>query len=401
MNPARTSPLPDQPEHYLPLRRRDLLESLVKDLPAETATSFRQLAELLAAHFHFEGQRLLEELKDCYAPFDPDAIGNPPTLLSEGERDARLDRFCTGFAQLLQRANFIHLDKAAIQEVTRQVSDWGLHMDVDFNLFERLDVYYRGGDKISRRTRRRWRRLLRQEMVDLPVFSRLVLLVKLRPSPRLPSDVDTSDLFIKLFKDVPKMDAEMLLPGARMVMPGLARLKMGGSFISGLIYVVYSVLKTILTAGLVLSIYALWVPLAALFGYGYRQYYGYKTTKDQFSLRLTQSLYYQMLGTNLGVVHHLLDEAEEQENREALLAWFHLSRGAAEGMTLEELDAAVETDLAAGAGIQFDFEADDALAKLKRLNLVEQDGDRYRTIPIQEALRRLDEAWDGFFRFNS
>ena len=38
---------------------------------------------------------------------------------------------------------------------------------------------------------------------------------------RLPEDADTRNVFIKLFKDVPQMDIEMLLPGGRIKMPAL------------------------------------------------------------------------------------------------------------------------------------------------------------------------------------
>ena len=101
---------------------------------------------------------------------------------------------------------------------------------------------------------------------------------------------------------------------------------MGGSFVSGLAYVAYTIIKQIITTGLALSLYFFWGPLVALAGYGYRQYYGYQTTKNAFTLQLTQSLYYQTLGTNLGVIQHLIDEAEEQEGREALLGYYHLLR---------------------------------------------------------------------------
>ncbi len=63
-------------------------------------------------------------------------------------------------------------------------------MDVDFKVFERLDVFYRG-DSVGQRSRRRWYKWFRKEAIALPIFQRLVLLVKLMPSPRLPPGVDT------------------------------------------------------------------------------------------------------------------------------------------------------------------------------------------------------------------
>lgn len=387
-------------EQYIPLRQSELVELLAGGFSPEEARKFRQVAKLLASTFHFEYHGLLDELEDAYAPFDPDAVTRPLTTLSSAERFERMNSLFEHFRALMRRANFKHLDKKAIIEATKLVSDWGLNMDVNFDLFERLDVFYRG-DTVGQRTRRKWRRLFRLENVDVAVYQRLVLMVKLKPNPRLPKEVDTDDVFLKLFKDIPKMDVEMLLPGARMVMPGLTRLKMGGSLIGGLLYLVYNVLKQILLSGIVFSIYFFWAPLLALLGYGYRQYYGYQTTRNAFALQLTQSLYYQTLGNNLGVIQHLLDEAEEQECREAVLGYYHLLRHAPpEGWTAKQIDAAVEKDLRERAGLNVDFEVNDALAKLERLRLVTLEGERYQALPPDQALIHLDEAWDNFFKFH-
>jgi len=389
-------------EQYIPIRQAEIVDLLARapGLDAAKSAKFRSLAALLSATFHFEYHRFLEDLKGDYSPFDPDSVTHSVEPLSETERQERLDRFFERFRALMERGNFLHLDKAAIIEATKAVSDWGLNMDVDFDIFERIDVYYRG-DTIGERSRRRWYRLFREESISLPLFQRLVLVVKLNHSALLPKTVDTEDVFIKLFKDIPKMDAEMLLPGARMRMPGLSRLKMGGSFVGGLVYVAYTIIKHVLTAGLALSLYFFWAPIMALAGYGYRQYYGYQTTKNAFTLQLTQSLYYQMLGTNLGVIQHLIDEAEEQEGREAILGYYHLWRhGPAEGWTEGEIDHAIEADLKKRWAVDVDFEIGDALRKLDRLRLVTRNGDRYQAVPIDQALARLDEAWDGYFQFD-
>ena len=67
-------------------------------------------------------------------------------------------------------------------------------------------------------------------------------------------------------------------------------------------------------------------------GYGYKQYAGYQITKQTYSKMLTESLYYQNLDNNAGVFHRLLDAAEEQECREAVLAYFFLWRFAGAGV---------------------------------------------------------------------
>ena len=388
-------------EHYIPVRRHDLVNLLCSDrgLDEAAAAQFRQLSELLSATFHFEYHRLLEELKNQYSPFDPDEVTKPLVSLSPAERRAKLDLLFDRFAQLMERANFKRLDKNEIIEATKGVTDWGLNLDVDFTMFDKFDVYARG-DTTGTRYRRRLLNWFRLESVQLAVYQRIVLIVKLRPSKRLPGGVDTDDVFLKIFKEIPKLDLEMLLPGSRFRMPGVARLKLGGSVFSGLALIVYNIVHQLIEAATI-GIGLFWGPLVAVFGYGYRQYYGYQSTRNTFSLRLTQSLYYQNLGNNQGVLFHLLDEAEEQESREALLAYYCLWRFAGEqGWKLKDLDDYIEMELERLAHIKVDFEIDDAMAKLERLNLVKKHGDRYAAVPIEQALERLDYAWDNYFKYN-
>lgn len=393
-------------EHYIPLRQSDLLELLCKDLGTDRGAiaSFREINKLLSATFHFEYYQLLQQLKDEYAPFNPDAVAQPLQPFSGADRTREIEKLYERFVFLMERANFKRLTMEEVIEMTQGVSDWGLNMDVDFNIFEKIEVFSRG-DTVGSRFIRRWYRFWVNEEVRLPIFKRLVVFVKMKPSKRLPPEIDTKTVFLKIFKDIPKMDLEMLLPGATMRMPGFHRLKLSTSLIGGGVWIAYSLFGRLgdffqafsfgMVSGLVMG------PLAAIFGYGYKQWYGYQNTKTVFSLRLTQSLYYQTLGTNESVLFHLLDEAEEQECREALLAYYYLWRYAGtNGWAAKDLDDYVEMDLERLANLKIDFEIDDALAKLERLKLVTKNGDRYVATPIDKALASLDQAWDNYFKYN-
>jgi hypothetical protein len=117
---------------------------------------------------------------------------------------------------------------------------------------------------------------------------------------------------------------------------------------------------------------------------------------------LTQNLYYQKLDSNAGVIMRLVDEAEEQECREAFLAYYALVTAApSEGWTREMLDDWVELFLEGEAKLRVDFEVEDALAKLERFGVLTRTGDRLRALPPQQALAKLDEAWDNFFNYSN
>ncbi len=97
------------------------------------------------------------------------------------------------------------------------------------------------------------------------------------------------------------------------------------------------------------------------------------------------------------MLYRILDEAEEQETREVLLAYFYLWRYAgAAGWTAKELDDFVELDLERALDTAVDFEIEDALGKLVRAGVVVRAGDRYAASPVEAALEKMDDTWDRY-----
>jgi hypothetical protein len=344
------------------------------------------------------------------------------TKLGFSERQAHLDVLFERFTWLLERANFCRLTEKDMQEALDSVSHHGLSLEVDFDYFERLEIFSRG-DVMQTQQYRNWKRLYKLEEAQVPTFQRLVLIFRLRPGRHRTRNFDTQDVFIKLFKDIPKPDLEMLLPGTRVKMSLRDRLKIVMPTVSGLVVSVYKALKGALLAAAA-GIYGILVVLGVTCGYGVKSFYGYLQTKQKYQLNLTESLYYQNLDNNAGVISRLLDEAEEQENREAVLAYYFLwrkldVRGSTAdelawknraqqntfpggGFTAEELDQRIEQFLSDSLGRPIDFEVDDALAKLIRMNLVRQvAGGRYVALSLDEALATLDRAWDNYFPYNA
>ncbi len=388
-------------EHYIPLRRTDLVHLLAGEpsLGAERAERFGRFCDILSATLHFEYKRLYDGLKDTYAPFDPEGTTVAVQQLPHEDRQAVLDELFRDMDELMRKANFIPLGRADLDRASLLRSEWGINMQVDFDLFEKVQIYMRG-DALGVRSRRSWRRFWKEEIVEIPVYQRLAVIIKLKKSKRFPKSIDTDDVFLKYFKDIPQADIEMLLPGARVVMPGIHRIKVGGSMVSGLALLAYNVIKELLKAA-ILPVAYFYGLLFAVLGYGWRQYAGYQNARHACNLRLTESLYFQTLANNVGVLHYLLDEAEEQDGREAILAYYFLWQVAGPaGMTIQELDIAIERYLEQKLGQPIDFEVDDAVVKLERMKLVSIQGNRYVAAPIDAALEHLDRAWDTHFAYH-
>jgi hypothetical protein len=262
-----------------------------------------------------------------------------------------------------------------------------------------LDVYARG-DVVGRRKRRRWRNLLREEEVDVPIYQRLVVVFALSPQSRLDSAIDRSAIYLKLFKNIPKIDVDMLLPGSQVRMTMMDRGKIVVPTLSGVGLTIAKIIKGALWAltGTIWGLLAFLGLVGATIGYGTRAFFGYLQTKDKYQLSLTRNLYYQNLDNNAGVFYRLLDEAEDQEVRETLLAYFLLWKEApATGWLAAELDSAAEAFLRRAISVDIDFESADAVSKLLRLGLAQQMGERLQAVPPAQALSRLDSAWDGYF----
>lgn len=397
-------------EHFVPIRVADLIGYLCAErgplenqvLTADEQQSFRQFANAVVAHVHTIYQAEIRQLKDAYAPFDPDADPKPLTPPTDQEWVTALDRLTDTFSHLLSRANYRQLSRPEMEEIMQGASDWGVDLDVAWDAFDKLEVFYRGKG-VSKRKKRKLTRPWRKEEVQVPTFGRAAVMYKLRPHERLPEDADTKSVFLKLFRNIPQVDVEMLLPGGRVVMPKFDRLKLGGSAASSVAYVGYKLsafpLSSLLGGFGTSTLLLLYTPLAMIGGYAYKTWYSFRSARSAYEHQLHQSLYHQVLDNNSGVMFRLLDEAEEQEAREILLGYFYLWRYAEpNGWTAEELDYYVELDLEKRLGVDVNFEIVDALNKLTKAGLITADGARYRAVPIGAAQEKLNAIWHQYAR---
>ncbi|MBN1912074.1 MAG: DUF3754 domain-containing protein, partial [Pirellulales bacterium] len=258
------------------------------------------------------------------------------------------------------------------------------------------------GHVVERRKRRRWRGWRADEEIEVPLYQRLVVMFRLRPHRDVPGDMDVKPVYVKLFKNIPQQDIDMLLPATRFRLSLMDRGKIILPTLSGVAIGAYKIVQ----GALLVAVAGLYGALAFLglvggtLGYGVKSFLGYLRTKERYQLSLTRSLYYQNLDNNAGVFYRVLDEAEEQEGLEAVLAYALLRRRAGgEGWTQEQLDREAEDYLQELLDRAIDFDVRDALAKLARLGCATQDATaRWHAVPLGEAIARLDQAWDDYFR---
>ncbi len=381
------------PEHFIPISKTDLLQQLVccDGLSALDRQQFLELSDVMDWRLHREFHEHLATLKSNYAAFDPDSDHGRAPAAAEPLPESAV-ALVQQFARLLEQANYIRLDRADIQGALETASDWGINLRIDFDAFEQLEVFQRG-EFVGRRLRRNWHTWYRRETVDVPTYRRLAVVFQLQSGHHLEKGLQRSGIFVKLFKNIPKADLEMVLPGTQVRMNWLDHGKILFPTLSGIGLTIWKVLQgtLMLVFSGIQGTLAFLACLGGTVGYGVKSVFGYLNTKNKYQLNVTRNLYYQNLDNNLGVLFRIMDEAEEQEFRETILAYFLLWRDAPiDGWTTEELDEAVEGCLGRLLKVQVNFEIADAIRKLQRFELaVPTPPDRWRAVGISDAIQRL------------
>ena len=172
------------------------------------------------------------------------------------------------------------------------------------------------------------------------------------------------------------------------VIPAL--LKIESVYKSGNLLHLQNIKTSLMQAGVALGVLGLYL---------FKQYKGYVNKKNNFKKMLTDSLYFKNLGNNGGVFHSLIDASEEEEMKESTLAYSFLLQNN-QSTSAEVLDQQIEAWFTQEFKCHLDFDVKDALAKLQHIGLAKEHNLQWTAIPIEDAIKRVDEIWDGIFEYN-
>jgi hypothetical protein len=398
----------DSRETFIPLRHNDLYLRLMKrfEMSPLTAASFRSLFEQLQSIFHVEHLAALVRIEDLYSPFDPDDEQIQETAFSQSELKSRMDRLFDSIANLAYAAHYQRLSRDELERMIKLSSRAGVKLQVDFDIFERLEIFARGYRLVEVK-QRRWQNFFRERTITLPEFHRLILAFRLRGGEafekrKVDKTMSSDAVYIKNFKNIPETDLEILLPGTRVKFSTLDRGIILLPTITGMAPSIYKFVRGLILVGLTATIVSTWgmfLVVAALIGYSIKSVFAYFRTRDKYEFNLTKNLYLKNLDNNVGVLYRVLNEAEEQELCETTLGYAVLWKFAGEhGLEELELDRLAEEFLLAETNIDVDFDLHDALGKLARLGLATVDAaGRWKATPIETASVVLIANWERMF----
>ncbi len=415
--------------HFIPLSiaevKRQLFDS---DLPeAAESAGLARVCELIEALYHHRLHDRLKRLKASYERLDPSAS----TLdMSQAEG------FLSLFESLLEDGNWKAVGDAELQAALEGEDVFPISLEVPFEEFVQMRLFKLGQSPVTDTPKqalihRVLRRPAETRMVD--VYDRVVMAIQFQSKEwfeengipkRYPGD-RARGLHLRLFASIPKLDLEVIFPNTKPMMKVSDKIKIIAPLIGGLVSLGMKFGPVLLGADQAgdTSLSLLGGILAALGSYMLKSYLKFRKTKEEYLIAVSQDLFFKGQANDEAVIMSILDLAESQEVKEAIIAYTFLLREADAGHDQTSLDAQIEQWLAE-RDAKVDFEVDDALGKLLELGLLTRgktnddgrlawDGEEWvdaergaigsseaiGAVPVKAALVQLDSIWDDLYAF--
>jgi Protein of unknown function (DUF3754) len=407
-------------DQFIPVRKSDILSALVEEgarKSDEERKKFRRLCDMLAAIYHCEYFQTLERLRNDYYYFSPDIT--PHAALDSASRDRCYGDLVQSLEQVLKDANFTELPHAEIGDAHRRRV--GHRVEVEAPLHDFRDVrLWRRGRHTEQCEVADWFGL-RRRTVEAEIFGDVVLMVAMKPQGEIGSlrelktlarrKIVPGSVLLKYFRNIASGDLNALFPNVRVVMSKRDKLMLGLPAIVGGIPILLKIYATVTVLFLVIGFYlgtsasvedkdiatafAALGGILALGGFVVQQWVKYQWRSLRYQSELTDNVYYRNINNNAGIFDYLIGAAEDQECKEAFLAYYFLHTAAAPP-TADELDGRIEAWLRQAFGVEIDFAVNGALGKLEGLGLLRRQQERLFVSPLDGALAQLQAVWGKF-----
>jgi len=397
-------------DYFIPFTREQITKMLLDEekLNNDEVSKFEQFCLLLKSIYHFEFHTKLERLKSSYRIFSPDVNLAPNEL--ENSNTSKIEADLTNMLrQTLIDGNFEKVSKENLNAAMEKEGIFPVSCQIDFDCFDYYEIYYQGSSTAKEEIKT-WNPFKKKE-VEFNLYDRIVFFFKVKNEEFFHSDKKNTKpgipgkIYIKFFRNIPESDLEMIFPNPKPEMKFIHKMQIFLPLLAGFgVLIQKTIIEPNFNSGSNplqegLSI-GLVVFLIVLGGYVLRTFLGYKNVVQSFLGEIAKSLYFKDKGNNQGVFNMLIDSAEEEECKEALMAYYFLLNSNKK-MTEETLDNAIEEWMEIKHKTKIDFEVDDALQKLEKMNLLSSDKNGILTVVnLDEALSHMDYIWDNYFEYN-
>lgn len=324
---------------------------------------------------------------------------------------AQPEAVLTQLRAILASANYTEVPREVLHRALGTSAVSRVRVQIDLEKFDEL-VFFRRTVHQDSAMLGRWRGWKKRDLIRFDTYDRVVMYARYRDQEQSsgqrinlddrPGTADSSHL--KLYQDVPEPDLEMLVPGIEVTMRTLDKVVLGvPAVLSGIVVAITKLGAALVLAALVVAatlglredrpeidtgaLVTLLGGGIALGGFLWRQWSKIRTRRVDYLRRLSESLYLKTLADGPQVLFALLDASQDQDLKEALLAY----RAVLDGPCCAQVAAArVEKWLDSE---QVSFQVADALARLAELGVVRQVNGTWTAVPPAQAVPLLQERW--------
>lgn len=302
--------------------------------------------------------------------------------------------------KLLDKANFFEIPRKQLLSLLHDRDTSGIIVSVDPSEYEQLRVWTRGWEVKNRSLYIRFKGFVgslvsrggRGSRPTPMAYTRVCLAVRSKGEKKL---------HLKVFKDIHANELEHLLPRGKLKMSTFDK----GILVSSVLLGACLPFMRILPVLSDLKVQWMWggVGLAAVIAG--RAWMSYKNKRNHYLASLATTLYFKTVANNRGVLTLLTDRAQDEEFKEALLAYIFLlcpARNKSVDLpmydTPDSLKHRIEEWLVGQIQVKdFSFDVTDALDKLNDLGLlVKRRNGTLTALTVPEALSVLpapSERW--------
>eukprot|EP01026_Neomeris_dumetosa_P050291 TRINITY_DN4407_c0_g2_i1.p2 TRINITY_DN4407_c0_g2~~TRINITY_DN4407_c0_g2_i1.p2 ORF type:complete len:468 (-),score=66.60 TRINITY_DN4407_c0_g2_i1:543-1946(-) len=433
-------------ENYIPFRLQDLVERVQQSYPDTfyNDTIKKQFNELVERLSTYTKLRLNKQMAGCingYTWVDPDNDIVLPRELSEVELESKTKEFITKtIIPVLEEAGFLEVQRHELDEALERKNASGIQVIPPPENMLYYKMFLRGRVKVEK-TVKNWRTLWYEKKFIETEYKRLFVVFSLDDDEAIRLKLEQDDevklilsteevkkdekavemveypwwqfwhifsgpkhikikglkpdmVYMKMFKDISVGEIDQVIPGTRVKFSLLDYLMVFVPVLFGFGAAVYkaasgsfdfdTLAATLTTLGLVCF------PLL----YGFKAYQGLQQRNQDLRAKLNEIFLLYNLSNNAGVLSYLLEEAQEQEDREIIMAYFFLWKNQ-KPLSKEQLDLEVEEFL---SGImekfhhtmKFDFDVSDAIGDCVRMGFANEIApNMYQAADLSVALEKV------------
>ena len=393
----------DLRSQYIPVSKSKIKKALLERVPLEPSArgELENLFKMFEVVWHHDLHHNLEELKEGYESMNPDVHSDITYTQSE------LDSFLQTLDSAMIDGNWTPVTTQELDEALEGEDVLAISLDVRFDEFKEMKIYKLGFHQDEIEISSMYG--LKKETKTVKIFDKILTVLEFKDEDWFMEERkrkkhylgdDGKGVHIRLFRDVPHLDLEVIFPNTSPSMRTLEKIKISAPLIGGVVSLGMKYIPILFggNSGST-SLSLIGGILTALGTYVLKTYTSYQKTREKFRSMVAKDMYFKGLANNESVLTYIVDMAEEQEVKEAICAYMFVLQSTAP-VNEEQVDDQIEQWLKQTFSIDIDFEVDDALEKLEKMNLLHVDANGFLSVEdVNSSLVIMDDYWDNLYDF--